>query len=127
MLTTRELPPAEWHRLAGANLADLWARLPATTRVIVVEDRGEIVGCVTGLLMLHAEGLWIAPSHRKRATVWRSLVARFWRVAGEFGCEGAWAAAVSDEMRDILTRLQARPLPGDHYLLPKESTICHLS
>lgn len=126
-MTTRVLPREEWHRLAATDLSTVWAHLPDTTRVIVVEDDGVIVGCVTGMLILHAEGLWIAPAYRKRVTVWRQLVSWFWRVADEFGCEGALTAAVNDDMRMLLARLHATPLPGDHFYMPKEQTVCRLS
>lgn len=117
-MTTRLLPPDEWHRLEHAGMGSLWAELPETTRVIVLEDNGVMVGTVIGMLVLHAESLWIAPRHRKSVGVWRRLMRAFWTVAAEFGTKGAWASEVSDEMRDILTRLHATPVPGGHFILP---------
>jgi hypothetical protein len=101
-------------------MGSLAAQLPSTTRVIVVEEAGNIVACVTGMLVLHAENLWIAPTHRKRAGVWRSLMRSFWgEVAGEFGTSGAWASSVTSEMQAVLTRLRGTPVPGHHVILPK--------
>lgn len=119
-LSTRLLPPEEWSRLADCGLGDLWASLPpATTRIVVVEEDGEIVGHVTGVLMLHAEGAWIAPRHRKRVAVWRRLIEGFWRLADGWGCRAAWASAASDEMRHVLARLHGAPVTGDHVIVLK--------
>jgi hypothetical protein len=119
MMTTRLLPREEWHRLEGCGMDTLWARLPETTRVVVVEQEGQIVGCVTGMLILHAEGLWIDPAYRKQAGLWRRLMRAFWNVADEFGTSGAWASEVTPEMQDILIRLQGAPVPGSHFILPR--------
>lgn len=119
-MTSRLLPPEEWHRLAQAGLETVWAQLPDTTRVIVVEDEGRIVGCVTGMLILHAEGLWIAPEYRKRVSVWRRLIAGFWSLAAGYGCAGAWAASVSEDMTRVLQKMGAQRLPGDHYVIRRK-------
>lgn len=118
-MTTRILPHDEWHRLEGCGMDTLWARLPDTTRVVVVEQDGAIIACVTGMLVLHAEGLWIAPAHRRSAGLWRRLMRAFWGVADEFGTQGAWASEVTEEMQDILTRLNGTPVPGSHFILPR--------
>ena len=119
MITTRELPTDEWHRLESCGMTTLWARLPESTRVVVVEHDGAIIGCVTGMVILHAEGLWIDPRHRKQAGVWRRLMRAFWSVAEDYGTTAAWASEVSDEMRDILMRLEGTAVPGSHFILPR--------
>jgi hypothetical protein len=44
-LVTRVLPPDEWRRLEGQDIASLTPYVsPEETRIIVVEEDGEIVG-----------------------------------------------------------------------------------
>jgi N-acetylglutamate synthase-like GNAT family acetyltransferase len=42
--------------------------------VIVVEDDGRLVGCVSLVRMWHAEGIWITPALRTKGTVLRRLL-----------------------------------------------------
>ena len=116
-MTARLLPPEQWDQLADTSSAELWPHLdPLRNRVLVVEERG---GLIIGVLVLmqveHAECLWIAPEHRGKSVVFRELRAGLIREA--LG-PTVLAAADSDEMRGILPKLGAVPLPGEHYVLP---------
>jgi hypothetical protein len=76
-MTRRILPAAEWSRLVGTELENVWPHLdPDRSVVIVVEDEGQIIGCWSAFDVLHAEGIWIAddaPPARPRRP------AGFWR------------------------------------------------
>lgn len=118
-MTTRELPPSEWWKLANTEAKDVWPHLKhGSTHVMVVEHEGQIVGCWLLLRMYHVECLWIAPEHQKKTSVGRRLWTGMQRLAGSLGIGAAWTAAMSDDVRALLTRAGATQLPGDHYVLP---------
>jgi N-acetylglutamate synthase-like GNAT family acetyltransferase len=117
-MTTRLLPPEEWARLAGTELDGVWANLPASARVVVVEDEeGRIVGCWSLFSVLHVEGVWIAPEHRGRSAVARRLLVGMRHQARDMGASGVCTAAVSDDVRALLDHLGAARVPGDHYVM----------
>lgn len=75
----RVLPVDEWPRLTPTLLGQSWPYLdPATSQVVVVEDdEGAIIGCVSLVRVWHLEGVWIAPAHRGKASVGRRLLMGF--------------------------------------------------
>src|SRR4030095_8022164 len=102
-MTHRELTRPEWNRLPeGCELAQIAATLPDTVRVYVVEDHDEIVGAWALVLMAHAEGLWIAEPHRKRAAVLRHLIAALETGALDVGVSAVVAGSDSAAMTDLL-------------------------
>ena len=117
MLHTRELPRDEWPRLkeAQTELASIAARLPAQSRILVVEDDGVIVGAWGLFSILHAEGIWIAPSHRKRAGVARRLLATMRAWVQDMGAGGVITGARNTEVSGYLMRLGAEPLPTAYF------------
>lgn len=118
MLTTRELPPDEWPRLAGTELEAVCTRLQPSARVLVVEEDGRIVGCWSVLPMLHVDGLWIHPVHRSRGGVFRRLLTGMRGFVADAGCRAAWTAALQPDIVDLITRWGGQELPGRHFLLP---------
>lgn len=73
-MITRILPFDEWPRLVGTILEDAWQDFdPLTTRVNVVEEDGEIIGCSAVFQRWHVEGAWVHPKHRGRSVVARHL------------------------------------------------------
>ena len=86
-MTDRELPPQEWPRLSHTGLGPVLPVLdPRYTKVAVVEDEeGTIVGCWAALLLVHAEGLWVAEPYRGRTVVARRLWRAMRRVVGPWG------------------------------------------
>lgn len=114
-LTTRVLPPAEWPRLSGTELEAVWPHLhPNTGTVLVVEDDGQIVGTWALMYVRHAEGCWVSPDHRGKTGVARRLLLGMRELAGD---GPLFTAAMSDDVREMLGRLHAQKLPGDHYVL----------
>lgn len=122
---TRILPREEWPRLVGTELETVWPLLdPATTRIVVVERTGAIVGCHALFIALHAEGLWLAPAERGRS----SVAGRLWKAVQAnvraMGSRGFLTAAVDDTVRGLLAHVGATQLPGDHYAVPVKESAC---
>lgn len=113
------LPPDEWSRLEGTEAGAIWATMqPDTTQVVVVEDDdGQIVGCWVAMCIAHVECLWVAPSHRRKASVGRRLWRGMQTALAEWGVTSAWTAAASDDVRRMLASLDAVSISGDHYLV----------
>lgn len=117
-MVTRILPPDEWPRLMGTEAEAMWPHLDSRrSTVIVVEDAGAIVGTWTLLRVLHAECLWIAPSHRGKASVARRLWAELQNIVRGMGEHTVATSAVSDDVRAMLEHVNALKLTGDHYVM----------
>jgi hypothetical protein len=117
-MTRRELPAREWPRLAHTELGSaVWA-LPPATRIVVVEEEAVIVGCWAVVPCTHVEGLWIAPAHRGRGRVGAHLLAGMRAIAHEVGVHAVLTAAITDEVRQLITHYGGLQLAGDHYVLP---------
>ncbi len=115
-MTTRMLPIEEWSKLIGTEAETVWPLLdPARASVLVVEDEGAIVGTWIFMTVLHAECLWIAPSHRRKASVGRRLWQGLKRYVRQEGIPVVATAAASDEIRALLEHAGAEKVPGDHY------------
>lgn len=123
-MTTRELPRDEYARLVGTELETVAPLLPESARVLVVEDGDQIVGCWTFFSVLHAEGLWIADSHRKRGSVARHLWCGMRQMVAQMGAKGVNTAAVSDDVKALLEKVGAIELPGTHYVMQIERGPC---
>jgi len=116
MLTDRILPPEEWHRLEG-DIAPLVPRLnPSRTVILVVEEDGAIVGRLLWLKADHIEGAWIAPSHRGKAAVLRSL---WCRAQALIRASGGVTMIVAADRPDMATMLEKRgtPFPAQEYVI----------
>lgn len=129
-MTSRLLPPEEWDRLAGTEMETIVPYLQKharvlRARVLVVEDAGVIVGCLSFFPLIHAEGVWVDPAHRGKASVARRLLRGMRETVRDMGGAAVNTAAISDEMRHILNGLGAVKLPGTHYALRIEREICH--
>lgn len=115
-MTSRLLPVDEWPRLMGTEAETVWPLLdPSRASILVVEDAGAIVGTWIFMNVLHAECLWIAPSHRTKASVGRKLWSGLKRFAKEEGVQVVATAAMTDKVRELLDHAGAKRIPGDHY------------
>lgn len=117
-MTDRVLPYEEWGRLAGTALGSVASQLnPATTQIAVVEDdAGQIVGCWAACTVVHAEGAWIAPAYRKRASVTVRLWRRMRHLIRAAGASGVVTGAESPEVVALLERTRAQRLPQEYLL-----------
>jgi N-acetylglutamate synthase-like GNAT family acetyltransferase len=117
-MTTRLLLPHEWPRLEGTELASIYPVLdPAVSRIVVVEDAGALVGCWALFPLVHVEGVWVAESHRGRASVARRLVQGMTATARDMGARAVTTAALSADVAGMLARLGAIEVPGRHFSL----------
>lgn len=118
-MTTRILPRDEWPKLAGTEAETVWPHFGDSTRVVVVEADGQIVGCHVLVPVLHVECLWVHPDHRRKAGVARRLWTAVQREAREFfGARWVQTGAASDEVRQLLAHVGGVKVECDHYMVP---------
>lgn len=118
-MTSRILPPEEWPRLDDVGAETVWDLLdPETAQILVIEDEGQIVGTLTLMSVLHAECLWIKPSHRKGYGVGKRLLDGMWGAARGQGARALWSGSMSDAMTNILHRIGASEVPGRSFVFP---------
>jgi hypothetical protein len=118
----RILRPEEWHRINTPDLPPLVPFVePENLAVVVVEDdAGEIIACVSAMRVTHFEGLWIKPEYRGNAGVFRALIRQAYavpRVRGEAWVFGS-SAHGNDRMERMCGRLGGRELPVRFYAMP---------
>ena len=122
-MKARILKPEEWGRLkeTGQDLPELLPYVePKNIAVVVVEDDGEIVASVAALQVTHFEGLWIKPSRRGNAGVWRSLMRQGYavpRMRHEQWVLGN-AAQADSRVESVCRRLGGRALSYQFYVMP---------
>lgn len=121
-MTSRVLPYDEWAKLDEVGADTVWKMLdPARAQILVIEDQGQIVGTLTLMSVLHAECLWIKPSHRRGYGVMKRLLDGMWAGARAQGAKALWSGSVSDTMTNILHRIGGVEVPGKSFaLLVKE-------
>jgi alkylation response protein AidB-like acyl-CoA dehydrogenase len=118
-MTTRILPPEEWHRLTGTEVESIVPGLdPAQTAVLVVEDGAAIIGTWVLLRMVHVECFWIAPAHRGKAGVAARLLRTMRGLLPAWGSTCPITGSVTPEMTSMIERLGGIKLPGDQFALP---------
>lgn len=118
----RVLPVDEWPRLSRVPCDTPWWLFdPVTTRVLVVEHAGAIVGTCSLLPFVHAECLWIDPAHRVAG---RRLLRGVYQQARAMGARRLWSGSLSERMTSILYRLGAVKLPGFSYVFPVKGDVC---
>lgn len=124
-MTSRILDPSEWPRLDEAGAETVWRLLdPERSQILVIEDQGQIVGTLTLMHVLHAECLWIKPSHRRGFGVIKRLLDGMWAGAHAAGAKALWSGSVSDVMTNILHRIGASEVPGRSFVVPVKETPC---
>jgi hypothetical protein len=118
-MRSRILPSEEWPRLAGTEAERAWPLLnPENTRILVVEEEGEIVATWTFMRVVHAECIWVKPSHRGLVSVARRLFSGLREIAGGWGAEKVITGSVSDYVTDLIRRFGGFPMPCESFVLP---------
>lgn len=118
-MTSRILPPEQWPLLDEAGAETIWPMLdPSRAQILVIEDEGQIVGTLTLMSVLHAECLWIKPSHRKGYGVSKRLLDGMFAAARRHGVKALWSGSISDVMTNILHRIGASEVPGKSFVFP---------
>lgn len=128
MMTTRELPRAEWHRISEADggLHVIPETVPENTKIVVVEDAdGKIVGSWMLLRTVHVECLWIAPSHRKRGSVFRRLLSQMTASARAWGAKVVLTHSAADDVARLVKNYGGVPIDAQAWVFKlKESLTC---
>lgn len=121
-MTSRILPPAEWHRLAHTDLPKALPHLSADQMdVVVVEDGDRIVACWGVLRVTHLEGAWVDPAYRGKPSVARRLLLATMSVARRSAPRWVMTAAQTDDVRRLIEKhLRGVHVPGDMYVVPME-------
>lgn len=97
--TARELPLEEWDRLTGLPIASGASPLnPENAAVCVVERDGQIVATWGALTMVHAEGCWIDPAHRRNPAVVQALIAGFFTMLHAHGLAEVLTVTQTEEV-----------------------------
>ena len=120
-MKARLLPPAEWPRLVNTELETAVGFFPPDSRVIVVEDQSQIVGCWGLPRYLHAEGIWLHPAHRAgtlRTEAGRLLIEALYQEARASGDRVVLTGADTPAVARLCRTFGGRQLPGTHWVLP---------
>lgn len=127
-MIARVLPFEEWPKLDDVGAETVWQLLdPERAQILVIEDEGQIVGTLTLMSVLHAECLWIKPSHRNGYGVIKRLMDGLWAGARVQGAKAVWAGSVSDTMTNILHRIGGSKVPGESFVFPVKEGVCRRS
>ena len=118
-LTTRVLPPEEWHRVQ--HIPPFTEGLPDPThwRIVTVESDGEIVGCCSLFDSVHWDGFWISPDHQGKAGVFREIIREGIGQLREAGVVGVHTTVpdIRPDLQDLIQRYGFVEAPGKLYLL----------
>ncbi len=111
-MTIRELPAAEWSKVAHLDLGQFLAAIvPDSATVLVVEHEGEVIGCWATVTLLHAEGIWVHPDHQKKGSVGRRLWQGMRRIAERYGVSSVITGAVDPSVAAQILRHRGQALP----------------
>lgn len=118
-MTSRELPPGEWSKLNGTEAESIWPNFdPANTRVLVVEQDGEIIGTWTLLRVCHAECIWIHPDHRLKGGVGSRLLKGIRKLAKDWGARRIVTGSVTEQVTKLIAKVGGFPMPCPLFVLP---------
>lgn len=114
-MTWRLLDPSEWERLAGLGLP-LPPMVQERSRIVVVEDGGELVAVAALQSLVFADCLWVHPAHRGHVTAIRQLWAGLQHTVRSVFASSRWLVGVElPSVRRFLRHRGAIHLPIDLY------------
>lgn len=119
-LTGRVLPPEEWAAKTMGTPLEGRPLNPACSRVVVVEQDGQVVACVAVLTLVHAEELWEAPQVRGQVGVSRTLLETLVQLLQHEQVPEVLAQSLTDHTDHIFETAGGTPLPGTCYVIPVE-------
>ena len=123
-MTTRELPRDEWHRLSGTLLDQAWPKLSPASRVLVVENEGQIVACTSCLPAWHLDGTWVHPDFRRNGAVDLALLRGMKKLVVSLGVNEVVMMACNPEQKKLCA--EGGTLLGDVTLLDCDHYAIHL-
>lgn len=116
MIAIRELRTDEWPRLEGhEGLSGYPLPDPVGSKILVAEEDTKIVGFWVLVQVVHAEPIWIAPSHRSTTLakrMWRALQA----LLATCRVKTAFCFADRPDVANYLERLEFQELPYRTFL-----------
>lgn len=119
MITRRVLPVEEWPRLEGTEAEKLWPLLnPENAQVVAVEDDGLLVATWVLMRVVHAECIWVRPSHRGVFGVVKRLLAGMRDIASGWGVDRVITGSISPDVTDLIARFGGYPVPCESFVLP---------
>ena len=111
----RILPVEEWGRLQAEQLPPTIPYVPPhdVAVVVVEDDAGEIVACMSVLKVTHFEGVWVDPAWRGNAGVMRPLLRQAYAVPAVRGERWVFGGAKDGDglMARFLARLGGVAMP----------------
>jgi len=120
-MNARILPPEEWARLDAAHLPPTIPFVPSRDVAVVVveDDAGEIVACMSVLKVTHFEGVWVDPKWRGNAGVMGPLLRLAYAIPQVRGEQWAFGGAADDcpQMQGFMGRLKGVAMPLKFYAL----------
>lgn len=124
-MKTRQLSRDEWPRVAHCEIGPALEVLPPDdTRIVIVEEGSEVLGSWALIRYLHVEGVWVHPDHRKRGRVAAHLLTGMREIAHAWGHSVVLTAAMTEDVRALITHLGGQQLPGEHYAVPLGGIRC---
>ncbi len=116
-MKVRYLPANEWVKIQKPQIPPLFPYVnPSDVAVIVVEnDDGEVIACVSALKITHFESLWIHPDHRGNAGVGRALLRKAFGIASAWGSKWVFGDIESEQMKGFVERLGGIEIPAKFY------------
>lgn len=115
-MTTRLLPPEEWARLAETEGGEVWRLFDQeSTKILVVERDGRIIGRLAVLTIQHADFFWIDSVSRDKTSVCWQLWFGLKNLIRSAPYGGVIVSILSDRMRRFVTKAGAVPMPGEHF------------
>lgn len=127
-MTTRILPYNEWHRLEETNACGLWQQFTEGVQVPIVAERdGRIIALLILLPVLHAECAWRADEESGSQAFGRVWQQAKGIVREQFDAKAVWGASLDDTMRGLMAHVQAKAIPGEHFIISVEDRSCRLS
>ena len=121
-MTSRVLPPEEWHRLIGTEAEGV--PFPVGSLPVVIERDGEIIACQVLMPFWHLECGWVAPAYRK-TMVFGRLWAAVRAECAKLDIGAVCTASMTDDVKALIGHMQGVPLPGEHFVVPVRKS-CHL-
>lgn len=111
-MEARILPLEEYEKLdESPELGPVKDQLPLGSKVIVVEEREELLGTWGLFPMVHLEGFWISPEHRGKAGVGRALIRKMTSTAQEMGARVVITGAGDEDVEKLIRKVGGVELP----------------
>src|SRR5262249_22478594 len=89
----------------------------AHTNVMVIEKDGVIIAHWCLVPVYHAECVWISEEHRGNPVVAKRLLLGMKTMANEVGAQVIITTSTSDQVSEILRKLEAEKLVGEHWAI----------